>query len=562
MTPCESPLRSAHAASVVVWLGVCAALASCTRPAPPGDDALGLPGVLASDVGEGDDVGASDANAVADSSVGDGAQHDAAAAPSSDTVAAGDSGRSYVPVDGGGTCTPGAQFCLGNQLATCGSAGDGYLLTSCFPGQYCDVDSCVAIENNLIIVFDTSGSMNTHVPGVPCQQAGFPSCDPTQGCSRMDVSKSLFLKALDQVDPNTNRVALLRFPQTLARLKPAGCAAGHYAGMPKLSTDPGNVDHVGPSDAWFWGAIHEILCVPFPLNLALTLQAKLDVAQWMDGQESIASANKACTDKGPTCLPSASCAPGECCGDACCGGACQEHVKPELRGHGGTPIGRTLFYVGAYLRHRVLVDGRPCSSNAGCINPNYRCEQGACVDKARHCRETVVVLFTDGGEVNDPTQFFAPRTAAKRLAFGLACTDHDGCVGGATCQGGRCLPASPTGYHCVATGKACGPAGSGAPCLDAKGAASPCLPDLLQTTSAAATNPLDNVLRSPDGRPFGVRVNVVDISDNPDVTLSYYLARAGNGRLFTASSSDPLVFISALHNAFDMKSKKVCGSVQ
>ncbi|MCO4759935.1 MAG: hypothetical protein KC502_00395 [Myxococcales bacterium] len=459
--------------------------------------------------------------------------------------------------DGG--CTPGEQLCLGAQLATCGSAGDGWLLSPCFPGQYCEVDSCVPLENNLIIAFDTSGSMNAPVPGKACKQPGFPACSPELGCTRMDVSKAVFLQALKKVDTKKTRLALFRFPQRLARTSKATCSAGYVSGFPTLSGDTASEQTTTAKSSWYWSHLHEIMCVPFPINETQAGLAHLQVDQWMDGQETLKAPGNACAGGGSVCAPDPSCGSG-----ACCSGQCRAHEKPELRAHGGTPIGKTLFYIGEYLRHRVVIDGQPCTSDSACNNPNYRCEEGKCADAARNCRETVVVLFTDGGQPNDPTRFFAPRVAAKRLAFGLGCQSDPDCVGGATCQKGRCLPASQTGYHCVATGSACKPSVSDPKdalhCQTAKGKPSSCLPDVLSLTSATAKSASDNVLRSPDGRPFGVRVHVVDISDSANVAPSYYLASAGRGRLFTASSTDPLAFVHALESAFDMKNQKVCGT--
>jgi hypothetical protein len=72
----------------------------------------------------------------------------------------------------------------------------------------------------------------------------------------------------------------------------------------------------------------------------------------------------------------------------------------------------------------------------------------------------------------------------------------------------------------------------------------------------------DNVLRSPDGKPFGVRVFVVDISGAASLKNSMSLALAGNGKLLGADASDPDNFLKALDKAFDFKNLKVCGATQ
>lgn len=534
------------------WLVLCP---SCTRPAPP---------MTASATSDAAAFVAADAPLPALDAV------DADIAPTTDSAPAqADGAGADVPssdapstswsADGG--CTPGEQLCLNAELATCSSAGDGWTLSPCYPGQYCDVDSCVPLEQNLIIAFDTSGSMNTPVPGVACAQPGFPSCAPGKGCTRMDVSKSVFLKALAKVDTKVTRLALFRFPQRITRTLKATCARGYYGGFPGVSGDLSNDQSVTAGSAWFWDSLHEIRCVDYPSTQKQAELGHLQIGQWMDGKESLSSKSGGCAGGAASCAPNQTCGAG-----ACCAGVCVHHKEPELRSHGGTPIGKTLFYIGEYIRHRVVVDGLPCTSDSGCGSPNYHCVKGLCADAARACRETVVVLFTDGGQANDPTNFFSPRVAAQRLAYGLACkTKHD-CAGGAACTAGRCLPASPTGYHCMATGTPCWP-GTSDPkdktfCPSLPGQGSKCLPDLLSMTKAKADNPLHNVLRSPDGRPFGVRVHVVDISDAADLALSHHLAQAGRGRLFTASSTDPLAFVQALESAFDMKNKTVCGTTQ
>ena len=542
-------------AALSVSLAITVLIGACTRPPPPDVTAAALP--RSDGVGAPFDPDAAAAGLTDTAGAASDAPADSSGVADTAPTSAGDAAPTTWLADG--ACTPGQQICLGVQLATCSSVGDGWSLSPCYPGQYCDVDHCVAIENNLIIAFDTSGSMNAMVPGSTCAQKGYPDCAPSKGCSRMDASKTVFLQALKKVDTKFTRLALFRFPQRIAQTSGATCAAGYYAGFGTLSGDTTGAQSVTTNSAWYWDSIHEIRCVAYPGNKTEAQLGHLQIGGWMDGEEALTASGDPCGGGLSGCVAAAKCGAG-----ACCDGACVKHAKPELRAHGGTPIGKTLFYIGEYLRHRVVVDGLPCVSDAGCANPNYHCEKGLCTDRARSCRATVVVLFTDGGEANDPTNFFSPRVAAQRLAFGLACGLDSDCVGGASCQGGRCLPPSPTGFHCVATGTPCKTAETNSKsalfCPGLMGQPGKCLPDLLSLTKAQADAPLNNVLRSPDGRPFGVRVHVVDISDNPDPALSYYLARAGRGRLFTASSADPLAFVNALESAFDMKNKTVCGT--
>lgn len=424
------------------------------------------------------------------------------------------------------TCTPGEAHCEGMKLATCAPAGDGWGVGPCFPGSHCSAGACVPIANNLIIVFDTSGSMGTPLPGKQCPEFVFPKCEqPDQPCTRMGLSKQVFAKALVKIDPTRTRMALFRFPQ-IPSANVIGCKTGYYEGVPRIAGDK-DEHTVGPDTAWYWQGLDQVRCVDFPK--AIGEDPKPAMAKWMDGQEV----------KG---------------------------IDPELRTTGGTPIGNTLFYVGEYLRSRVFVDGRQCSDDADCMNPNYSCQGGVCVDPARDCRETAVVLYTDGGEVSDPKEFRSPRVQARRLAFGLGCSGHEDCVGGAICHQGRCQPPDAPCFVCFPGGGACEPGVTDksdplyCPWTPPLALGMPsCIPDPISAQIAVSSVPAGNVLRSPDGTPFGVRVHVVDISGTPSQMDSFALAIAGNGRLLAADSADPDRFLQTLESAFDMKNQKICG---
>ena len=455
-------------------------------------------------------------------------------------------------------CDPGVQRCEGAQLATCTPHGDGWSIQACFPGQYCRNGACRLLENNLVIAFDTSGSMAATVKGKACTKQIFPNCKPAKDCTRMGVSKVTFGQALAGVDPKLTRLALFRFPQRLASSEASTCTKGHYAGLTKLSGDTDD-QHVSADDSWYWNSLHQILCVGYPPTAAKALLQKKSIGRWMDGFEKIKSTGKACANPYKTCSTDSKCG-----GGACCAKSCHAHIEPELRANGSTPIGKTLFYIGEYFRNKIVVDGKACIIDADCNSPNYQCNKGYCVDYARACREHVVMLFTDGGQNNDPTYFFSPQVSAQRLRYGLACKKDNECTGGAKCTKGRCLPTSETGYHCMATSAPCKPNVSDKKhphyCPALAGDKPRCLPDSLKLTSAKALKPLDNVLRSPDGQPFSVRVHVVDISGAPDISKSFYLAIAGGGRMLTADIADSTAFLTVLESAFDMKNKKVCGS--
>ena len=457
-------------------------------------------------------------------------------------------------------CVPGQHRCEGLLLATCAPTGDGWSVSPCFAGQACQANQCRALANNLMIVFDTSGSMATKVSGKSCPAQKFPACTPAKGCSRMDASKLVFGAVLDKIQMATTNMALFRFPQRVGKSAASSCDAGHYLGIDKLTGDIGALQHVTPTSKWYWDFVGQILCVPFPRNDAEALSRKPLIESWMDGAESIVETSTPCKNASATCLGDAKCGAGACCAKQCW----QHKSSPELRASGGTPIGKTLFYVGEYLRNRVVVDGKACIVDTDCQNPNYGCEQGYCVDPARGCRQNVVVLFTDGGENNDSSLFFAPQSSAARLAWGLACKGDGDCVGGATCVLHRCRPPKSTGYVCLSTGKPCKISdkdpSSPTFCPPVPGQSLSCLPDPTKSITAKAEVFADNVLRSPDGEPFPVQLHVVDISGSSSLSKSFYLAAAGNGRLLTADAADPDQFFAALESALDLKNKNICGS--
>lgn len=483
-----------------------------------------------------------------------------AAAPDVIDVSAPDTSDVQAPI-----CTPGQQSCQGIKLATCGTKGDGYIVTNCFPGTACSGGACKPVTNNLVIIFDSSGSMDTVVKKKDgtkmCATSSFswPTCEygPANfppGCTSMGVSKSVFTQALAKLDDATTKMLMFRFPQKASSTGSPSCSSGYYSGQATVTGDTG-VETVSSTTTWYWNNLSETLCEPFPADN--TAKTKDGILKWMDGVES----------KAP--------------------------VNPELRPTGTTPIGKTLFYVGEYLRSRVIIDGQPCTTDASCKNVNYVCQDSKCVDPVRSCRETDVVLFTDGGETNSNT-FFAPWVQAKRLSYGLACTSDADCVGGSICKtfkqclssgkpNGKlctqdvdclsgtcaktaqqqCMPAMDiTGYFCTIGGTACLPdikdPTSPTFCDTAKGGQ--CVQDPRPMLTVAAKVADNNVLRSPDGKPFGVRVHVVDISGDSSSLDSMSLALSGNGKLLGADASDPEQFLGVLDAAFDIKTMKVCGA--
>ncbi len=424
------------------------------------------------------------------------------------------------------SCSPGEAHCEGMKLATCTPAGDGWHLSYCFPGNHCSDGVCTPIANNLIIVFDTSGSMGQPLPGKTCKPTLWPKCEsPSDPCTRMGLSKQVFGKALSKLNNKNSRLALFRFPQ-ISSTNLTNCNNGLYEARPAISGDKG--EHtIAADNSWYWSSLGQVLCVDFPLKV--TDDPKKSIALWMDGVEVKGS-------------------------------------NPELRTTGGTPIGNTLFYVSEYIRHRVIIDGRKCASDADCDNPNYNCQGGKCVDPARACRETAIILYTDGGQFSDPSEFRSPRVQAKRLAFGLGCESTADCVGGAVCYKGHCRAPNTPCNICFPQGQACDASVTDnldplycpiqpplTPDLPS------CIPDPISEQQFTSNVPGGNVLRSPDGKPFGVRLHVVDISGTSQQLLSFALAKAGNGQLLAADAADPDKFLSTLEKALDLKNQKVCG---
>ncbi len=418
---------------------------------------------------------------------------------------------------------------------------------ACDKQKWCYEGQCTDVRNNLIVMFDTSGSMRFKVPGKICYEETWPQClDPHKSCSRMGVSKSVFKKAFVHVDSSKTRLAMFRFPQlwlsperTTSPKPPhwkpvVACGNGNYMGYFDM-TGHGVAETVTEGSDWYWSHLDEVLCAPFPETD--TEQTKPKILSWMDGKETFGS-------------------------------------DPELRAIGGTPIGRTLFYLGEYLRNRVVIDGKVCAVSADCKNPNYQCVSGKCSDPMRSCRQTTVVVFTDGGEENYANKLFSPWVQAKRLAYGLSCDADIDCVGGSRClcapgQAGcdasdrECLPEDlQTGYYCRSSMQSCLPeAPLGAPGYCPKaGGVQDCVKDPVVGVAAEAKAMANNVLRSPDGVPFGVKIHVVDISGNKDaLERSGNLARAGGGLLLASDDADEDGFLLNLRRAFDVESKPACG---
>lgn len=358
-----------------------------------------------------------------------------------DTPGRADTGESVGRSDAGPVCTPGEVLgCEGGLALRCDATGVGASTTPCGPGDACQEGACRPIEGTLVLLVDTSGSMNRVVArdtsagrcqGEGCPPWIFPYCDESEAPkTRIGGVKRAIRELVTSPAAAHLRFVLQRFPTVGHGTPKPTCDSGYsqstmpYDGGPTLITgDDGS--HETSAGGWFSAGEGEIIAVP-----ATPAGAPARVLQWVDFTEELAPTGQRCTYD-------------EDCGThVCLDGACQVAVNPELRATGATPLGKSLFYAGEYLRHEVLVEGRACSVTDDCGSPHYACVAGRCHDGLRRCRANTIILFTDGAESDYRSldSFFHPRVQAKRLWFGLGCQSSADCGGGATCEAGVCTP--------------------------------------------------------------------------------------------------------------------------
>jgi hypothetical protein len=357
------------------------------------------------------------------------------------------SARSFMPCAPGDICAwgecatpvcePYEKWCTADHhIAVCDGTGTAIQKVLCPPGFACFGDGCSPISHNIFVIFDTSGSMYDAKPcsawsGPLCEEA-WPVCEKKGfPFSLLGFCKAAFhtvFAAQDVAQPRANFV-LFRFPQKVDGSSPT-CQEGYYSSQDYISGD--DKSHVTPDgpDSWFEMHMHEVVSVPFPTGGG---QGNLvDCLKWVDFEEVIEP------------FPAESCAsPADCNGGACQmyegEQVCFYHTNPELRAEGWTPLGRTMFYAGEYIRKFVVIDGKPCQVDADCMNANYRCtDDGKCSDILGHCRENIMLLFTDGEETENSgdMDFFNPAVQAKRFRYGLGCNGPEDCIPGAECTSG------------------------------------------------------------------------------------------------------------------------------
>ena len=462
-------------------------------------------------------------------------------------------------------CEPNALGgCNGTGWLACNSLGTEWVTYACPLNSPCQDGACRPVEPNVLLVIDTSGSMNWKTNGdilEPCTGTDceanwlFPICDnPQEPVTRLGRVKEALNTVVQSDAAAEVRLALQRFPQR--PFEPDSGFFGGGAGIPEcdggywVSTEEAMItgdggEHDTSLDGWFGANLGEVLLYPFEDVTNLDI-----LAQWFDFKVETVTTETVCEDASV------------CAGGPCVFGACLTTTNPELRGRGPTPIGKSLFYAGEYLRHTVLVEGKPCLTDDKCGSPHHTCVDGMCHDPYGHCRDHIIIVFTDGAETrNVPTSdFFNPRVQAKRLYYGLGCTTDLECLSGATCVDGVCR--APEG---TADAEAMICDAGEAPCTndnqcpdpcenwgDCPGQCAPTEPLMISDQGAQhLTDFLDN--------PVAVRVHVVDasgIEGNNSLVATY-----GGGQYFDVNLDNPEELVASVYEILgDTKEATPCAA--
>ena len=362
-------------------------------------------------------------------------------------------------------CQDGALSCSdATTTSTCGANGTQVFEKPCANGWACYSGECALVRHNVLMIFDTSGSMHAYADGSghidKCEEEGtacyedFPWCDdPQDPLTLFTLAKGAFHANIQQAIGTHTQFALQRFTQReqIRDDNTLNCKSGHYTPGDLMSGDDGS--HLTAPGGWYDEHLGEVLVVPFPPRN--TVDNTEQLLSWLDSDEQIGPSGK-------SCVSGHDCPAGQACWAVPGGGSqCYTHTQPELRATGTTRIGKALFYAGEYFRRFVLVDGKPCATSDDCGASGYVCaDGGVCRDPYAECRENHIILFSDGEELQDDLspakadEFFDPVVQAKRLAFGLGCEVDEDCREEAICdaeQTGACYTAEfggdfPTGF--------------------------------------------------------------------------------------------------------------------
>ena len=451
--------------------------------------------------------------------------------------------------------------CDGFDQRFCNSLGTGYFSLPCGGGEVCDGGQCKPVAPNIILMVDTSGSMNWLVDGTSpdtcfggaCPPWNFPNCEnPNAPKTRLGLVKKALQNVVSSEASANIRLALQRFPQIPFSEDdffgfPPSCEGGYWEYSPGITMTGDTNQKTTSLGSWFTQGIDEILAFPFSSAGATSLD---ELGLWFDFSEGVAATQGTCWDSS------------QCAGGPCMNGSCHFFTNPELRAVGGTPIGKSLFYAGEYLKHFVLVQGKACQDTVDCGSPNHTCVDGACHDPFAECRPNVIIAFTDGEETENVhiTDFFHPRVQAKRMFFGLGCEADADCLNNATCVEGICRPPAGTldeeALTCETGGLPCATsADCPDPCATFGGCKGECLPTAVHVVDTLTDA---NVVRDWSGNPVQVMVNVVDASGKQGA--NELVARYGGGKHFSVDLDDPNALVQTFGTLLgDAKTGAACG---
>lgn len=407
---------------------------------------------------------------------------------------------------GGPVCDPAAPvFCRNGERFRCAPDGAAAAPEPCATGEVCTGGQCVDAQGNVLLLVDTSTSMNAVVGrdvyardclGAGCPTWDWPRCDdPAAPATRIARVKVALQRLFASEGARDLRLALQRFPQRGD--DSPDCDDGYNWGLRAMEDHDGQTET--SLDTWFGAHLGQVVAVPFADAAAPPLA---ELNRWVDFTEGTRPTAQACVNNW------------DCASNICDADRCLEVADPELRGVGFTPIGKSLFYAGEYFRHRVLVEGKACGADADCASPHHTCVEGQCHDPLNACRPNVVVLLTDGGETEDRDTggFFHPRIQAKRLHTGLGCMADADCAGEATCADGSCQPLLepyPAGERMCSV--------FGTPCAGDADCIEPCTGGQCPVTCGDAR--IEGMTQGPAGRitdhagrPVSMTLHVVDAS--------------------------------------------------
>ena len=230
-------------------------------------------------------------------------------------------------------CEPGEVVCQEGDLYRCDENGTRVARSEAdtCAGRACIEGECRPIKHNVVILFDTSSSMNTCVDdsgdsytdccGNQCPDP-WPICETSEApLSRLGHSKSVFQRFFsDRRVQLAGRFALLTFPQIEIPFNNE-CSSSIYDFSNFIT---GDNDRHETDEAWFMDNLGEVVRVPF--STSWSEDNVPQILEWVDFVEDL-------------------------------------ETNPELRATGLTPLGRSMFYAGEYFRHAVIAEGRPCETD-------------------------------------------------------------------------------------------------------------------------------------------------------------------------------------------------------